>query len=103
MAITQSYGISNLEVVGAILILMMRALSYGQSLAAALASTAAYLPFTLQVQEACQYFLANPAKSGSLMPVAAVPVSVANATYTYPNGRRGGRDSVYLSPVPCPS
>lgn len=95
VALANHYGISNLAVVGAVLVLMMRALGYGQSLAASMGMVAAYSPFTLQVQEACQQFQANPARSGRAMPAGAAPLSVTDVSYSYPNGRLGVADVTF--------
>lgn len=83
IGVSNSFGIRNVTVMGAILLLMLRSLSYGQSLASARASIAAYSPFVDKVQSLTAEYERTPAPSGKLRYKDPLPLVVENASYAY--------------------
>lgn len=83
VAVVSVSGITNLTVVGAVMLLMLRSLSYGQQLAATSASIAGHLPFLESVRDMVQRYTAAAAPQGSQRPAGVVPLDVRNASFAY--------------------
>ena len=66
-------GYSNLAALGAIVLLMLRSLSYGQQLASASASLASSLPFLDRVGQTVERYEDSPAERGGTVEVGSFP------------------------------
>lgn len=80
-------GPVNIASVGAVMLLMVRSLSYGQQLASVSASIAAYLPFLEQVEETARSYEASPATQGASKPSSVTPIDVRGASFAYTDDR----------------
>lgn len=76
-------GFSSLGVMGAVMLLMLRSLSYGQQLSTASASIAASLPFLEDVERTVERYVEARATPGSAIPAAATPLSARGLGYAY--------------------
>lgn len=76
-------GTSNLASVGAVLLLMLRSLSYGQSLQSHSGSIAAALPYVTRMREALATYEAAAASGGDLQPAAATPLELDAVRFAY--------------------
>lgn len=83
VAILPQIGIANLTAIGAVVLLMLRSLSYGQQLATASASLAANQPFLDRVESTLAFYSANEARGGSLLPEGVAPIRVDNVSFSY--------------------
>lgn len=77
----------DLTVIGAIMLLMLRSLSFGQQLASAWGSLAANAPFLDHIEEAVNRYQATPAPSGAVTPRSATPIEAVDVSFVYPNGQ----------------
>lgn len=76
-------GFRDLAVIGAVMLLMLRSLSYGQQLSNASASIAGFLPFLEWVDEVVKGYADSPAPGGSVRPDGVVPFEATNVAYAY--------------------
>jgi len=83
VGLTMSVGVQDLTAMGAVLLLMLRSLSYGQTLASASASVAAYSPFLEQVRDLIDDYQGSPAASGAARPDSPVPLEVCHLGFNY--------------------
>lgn len=86
VAVIPLLGSVNIASIGAVMLLMLRSLSYGQQLATVSASLAAYLPFLEQVDETLRTYEASPAAWGSLQPSAVTPIDARRISFAYTDG-----------------
>ncbi|MGI5951027.1 MAG: ABC transporter ATP-binding protein [Brooklawnia sp.] len=77
----------DLGVVGAVMLLMLRSLSYGQQLSTASAAIAAYLPFLEGVEETVQRYSSNQAPTGTARPASVVPLEMKDVAFSYQSDR----------------
>lgn len=87
LGILSSLNVANLAAVGAVLLLMLRSLSYGQQLLSVIGSLAAVEPFLERLDTALTGYLTQPAPSGELTPISVAPLTLEDVGFTYPNGR----------------
>lgn len=87
VALATGNSIDSMATIGAVMLLMLRSLTYGQTLTSALATIAAYSPFVRQVQDANQMYLSHPAATGHGHPNRATPIIARDISFNYPNGR----------------
>lgn len=80
-------GGGNLAVVGAVLLLMLRSLAYGQQLATSVGALAANAPFLERIDQERAGYEQQPAVSGLLSPERATPIEFAEVDFRY-NGPR---------------
>lgn len=83
VAIVSLLGLGNLGALGAVLLLMLRSLSYGQQLSTASASIAGYLPFLEGVEETVERYTATAAPTGTATPHCAAPIEFREVGYAY--------------------
>ena len=76
-------GFDNLAVIGAVMLLMLRSLSYGQLLAAAAGSLAANAPFLDQVRSTVESYEAMPASAGKALPTEVTPLEARGVEFAY--------------------
>jgi ATP-binding cassette subfamily B protein len=85
-------GYEDLAALGAIILLMLRSLSYGQQLAAASASLAAAVPFLDGVRDTLARFRRSPADGGTTVPPTVAPLEARGVSYAYAGGRQALTD-----------
>ena len=83
VALVSLVGFSDLGVIGAVMLLMLRSLSYGQQLATASASIAAHLPFLEGVQDTVRRYTEAPAIHGTTCPESVVPLVASEVGFAY--------------------
>jgi ATP-binding cassette subfamily B protein len=76
-------GFDDLAVIGAVILLMLRSLSYGQQLAAAWGSLATAAPFLDQVRETVARYRMSPADGGQAIPDGVTPLEAENVEFSY--------------------
>lgn len=81
-ALTSAVSV-DLAVVGAVMLLMLRSISYGQQLSTASANIAASLPFLEQVEETVGRYLRSQVASGAVRPSAVTPFEARDVTFAY--------------------
>lgn len=77
----------DLAVVGAVMLLMLRSLSYGQQLSTASASIAASFPFLEGVEERVRRYTEATSVPGTVRPPAVVPVEAQEVGFAYTDDR----------------
>lgn len=82
-----SFGTADLTVIGAVLILMLRSLSYGQNLQNSFASLAAQSPFLHRVEDAILNYASARAPDGDLVPRSMAPVRFTDVSFAYGQDR----------------
>lgn len=87
VALLSVIGFSDLGAIGAVMLLMLRSLSYGQQMATASASMAAHLPFLQGVEETVERYSNNPASKGAVIPGAVAPLEAHDASFSYNSDR----------------
>lgn len=80
-------GIENLAAVGAIMLLMLRSLSYGQQLLTVTGTVSGSLPYLERIATMLAHYEASPASSGTTIPEAAAPLKLTSVSYDYEHGR----------------
>jgi len=83
IAILSVVGFSNLTAVGAIMLLMLRSLNYGQQLASAWGSLAAQSPFLERLERSVGAYRASAASGGEARPRAATPIEARGVEFYY--------------------
>lgn len=78
-----SIGTANLSEIGAVLILMLRSLSYGQALQNASAALAGQAPFLHQVEKAIEAYSVAKAPDGQITPAAVTPIRLNDVSFSY--------------------
>lgn len=87
-----SLGTTDLSAMGAVLILMLRSLSYGQGLQNSFATLAGQAPYLEQVEQAIDVYTRAKAPEGRLTPERVTPVVLEDVTFSY-----GGHEKSALS------
>ena len=87
VAVLSVTGFSNLGVIGAVMLLMLRSLSYGQQLSGLAGGLSAALPFLAKVQESLDRYVAQAADSGSSIPPNVTPLQASDVGYRYTDDR----------------
>lgn len=80
-------GVGDLTAIGAVMLLMLRSLSYGQQLLAVSGALAASLPSLERVDEVVDHYRGNPASSGSAVPAAVTPLEFDAVSFAYATDR----------------
>lgn len=80
-------GPSRVASTGAVLLLMLRSLSYGQVLASASGSLASSVPFIDQLGAIEAKYAGSPSPSGSVQPAATAPIVARDVGFDYVEGR----------------
>jgi len=80
-------GSEGLAVIGAVILLMLRSLSYGQQLASAAGSIAANAPFLNRIHDTVTRYHAAPAATGRSVPTAVTPIEALHVDFAYTPGR----------------
>lgn len=83
VAVLSLTGFSNLGVMGAVMLLMLRSLSYGQQLSTASASMASSLPFLEGVEDTVRRYFAAHARRGTVVPDTVTPLTVRDVAFAY--------------------
>lgn len=85
----------DLAVIGAIMLLMLRSLAYGQQLSTASAAIAAHLPFLERVDETVARYARNPAPRGRSRPATVAPLEVTDVRFAYAGDRAALADITF--------
>lgn len=93
LAVLALIGTVDLAAIGAIMLLMLRSLAYGQQLSTASATIAGHLPFLENVDETVRRYTSAPAPRGSSRPSAVVPLEATDVGFSY-GGDRSALDNV---------
>lgn len=83
VAALQVLGFGDLAVIGSVMLLMLRSLSYGQQLLAVSGALASALPSLERVDETVDHYKDRPADSGSLKPESPTPLTFEGVGFTY--------------------
>ncbi|AXG14081.1 ABC transporter ATP-binding protein [Intrasporangium calvum] len=83
VALLALMGFGDVAELGAVMLLMLRSLSYGQQLAAASGSIAAAAPFLEAIRSTADRYRAAPAGGGGVVPDAVTPLVGTNVSYAY--------------------
>ena len=83
VAVLSLTGSADLATIGAVLLLMLRSLGYGQQLSTASAAIMASLPFLEDVEDTVSRYSASPALHGVLKPANAVPLVANQVAFAY--------------------
>lgn len=78
-----SLGVPNLAEIGAVMLLMVRSLSYGQQMAGAMSAFSSTVPFLDQTYATTERYLASPAADGTEIPEAVFPITFSEVSYQY--------------------
>lgn len=92
----QSLGSGNLSEIGAVLILMLRSLSYGQNLQNSFASMASLAPYVHQVEDAIDSYTHARATDGDLTPDRVTPLLLQDVAFSYDPERGSAISGVTL-------
>lgn len=85
----------DLGVVGAVMLLMLRSLSYGQQLSSASANIAATLPFLERVEETVQRYADQAAPTGTARPNSVMPLEANAVSFGYSSDRTALADVTF--------
>ncbi len=83
VAILSFVGFGELSVIGAVMLLMLRSLAYGQQLAAASGTLAAAVPFLEGLRETRDRYLSSPSPTGDVVPRSLTPIEARNIGFSY--------------------
>jgi ATP-binding cassette, subfamily B, bacterial len=72
-----------LEAVGAVMLLMLRSLAYGQQLATAAGSLASQGPAIERLRQAVDFYVGSPASNGVAIPEHVAPLTADDVTFSY--------------------
>ena len=92
VAVATVVGFDNLEVIGGVMLLMLRSLSDGQQLATASGSLAASAPFLERVSDTVNRYEASPASHGEVVPPGVMPLEARDVQFAYAAGRHALTD-----------
>lgn len=87
VAVLAIQGTSDLASVGAVLLLMLRSLSYGQQLQSTSGSIAASLPHITRLQDTVAEYEHTEASGGAAEPASVTPIELDNVSYEYVTGQ----------------
>lgn len=80
-------NLGDLTAVGAIMLLMMRSLNYGQQLSSSWGALAASTPFLEQLDRAVTEYKGSKASGGTTIPTAVTPVDAGKVAFSYKAGQ----------------
>lgn len=83
VAVVSTAEFVDLAVVGAVMLLMLRSLSYGQQLSTCSANIAASMPFLEKVEETVRHYEAEAARPGTQSPDAVTPLELTGIAFAY--------------------
>ena len=83
LSIATTVGIGGLAAVGAVTLLMLRSLTYGQTVQAALGSLMQSLPFLEKFDETIERYQSTPSSGGARQPEHVAPVRAQALTFAY--------------------
>lgn len=86
VAVMVGQGASDLGTTGAVLLLMLRSLSYGQSIQGNAGSVAAALPYVTQLEDAVTSYSQTAAPNGTSRPDTTTPIQFEKVSFHYPDG-----------------
>lgn len=92
LAAVTALGTSNLDSVGAVMLVMLRSLGYGQMLQSGSSAASQIAPFLTQVRETLGSFTQTPPTWGSVVPSAVTPLEFRNVSFGYVPSRPVLRD-----------
>lgn len=92
LAAVTSFGTSNLDSVGAVMLVMLRSLGYGQMLQSGSSAASQMAPFLEQVRSTLSRFAERPPIWGSAVPAAVTPLEFQNVAFGYDPQRPVLRD-----------
>ncbi len=75
--------VQDLTTVGAVTLLMVRSLTYGQQIVSVHGTVVSSLPAIDEVEDTLRRYAAQPAASGTAQPAAVTPVVVSHASFSY--------------------
>jgi ABC-type multidrug transport system fused ATPase/permease subunit len=87
VAILTIVGFEDLAVIGAVMLLMLRSLSYGQQVASAAGTLAANAPFLDRIRDTVERYAGSPASSGRAVPAGLTPLEAESVEFSYVPGR----------------
>lgn len=87
VALLQLLSFGNLAVIGSIMLLMLRSLSYGQQLLAVSGALASAMPSLERVDETVDFYLKSPADGGSRTPTSVSPLVFEQVGFAYSSDR----------------
>lgn len=99
VAVLQTLGVGDLAAVGAIVLLMLRSLGYGQQLLAVSGQLAAAMPSFEMLGATVDRYLERPAHSGTAVPQSVAPIAFEAVSFSYTPDRPALQD-INLSLVP---
>jgi len=83
VAVLAVLELGRLEAIGAVMLLMLRSLSYGQQLATAAGSLASQVPAIERLRHAVEQYTNAPASNGLALPEAVAPMVAEKVTFSY--------------------
>lgn len=83
VALLHVFGFGDLTVIGSIMLLMLRSLSYGQQLLAVSGTLVSALPSLERVDETIDHYKSQPADSGGLKPANVTPLDFQGVAFAY--------------------
>jgi ABC-type multidrug transport system fused ATPase/permease subunit len=95
VAVLTVVGSEDLAVIGAIMLLMLRSLSYGQQLAAATGVLAANTPFLRGIRDTVERYRSSPASAGQVIPEQVTPIDASNVGFAYTAERPALSDATF--------
>lgn len=87
VAVLDVVGVGNLGAIGAVMLLMVRSLSYGQQLLSVSGNLASSTPFLERFEKALERYEGNPSNSGHSIPPSALPLEARGVSFEYNSGR----------------
>ncbi len=91
-----SIGTADLSAIGAVLILMLRSLSYGQNLQNASVALAAQAPSLHQVEQAITAYSAAKAPDGQITPAGVTPILLNDVSFSYGTNQQHALSGINL-------
>lgn len=82
-----AFGADNLESVGAVMLVMLRSLGYGQQLQGGSAALSQIAPFLKQVRETLSRYATRPPKWAQCEPLSVTPLELRGVTFSYDQQR----------------
>ena len=83
IAVLAVFEFGRLETIGAVMLLMLRSLSYGQQLATAAGALASQVPAIERLRQAVDQYTQAPASNGLALPEAVAPIVAEDVTFSY--------------------
>ncbi|WP_353953326.1 ABC transporter ATP-binding protein [Knoellia sp. S7-12] len=90
-------GVGDVAAVGAVMLLLLRSLTYGQQLLAVAGQLASSVPFVEGLEEATVRYETHQALGGKLTPHAAAPLELDSVTFAYTDDREPALKDVSLT------